>query len=211
MTRLAVSLSAGLALAPMADAHPHAFIDTTMVVSVENGFATGIELTWVYDAMTSMLILHDRQLDPDVDGVLEPAELTALKGFDVTDWPEDFKGDLFVEAAGEPVEPGVPEALSIALDAEGRIVSRHRRSLPDVPVSDLVIRQYDPTFYIAYSLAEPITVTGGCAATVSPHDPEAALAAVDAELSRVPEDMFEIMKIGHLFADTVSLKCPASS
>lgn len=211
MMRVAVIVGVLTVPVPPAQAHPHAFIDTTMTVAVTDGAATAVELTWVYDAFTSMLILSDRALFPDADGTLSAAQLDELAGFDITGWPEDFAGDLFAEAGGAPVALGPPQGLSIAFDAQGRIVTRHRRSLPDVPAEDLVLRQYDPTYYIAYSLQPPVTVTGPCEAEVAPHDPAKAEAEIETELTRVPEDMFEIMQIGHLYADTVTLDCKGSS
>ncbi len=186
MKSLRLAICASFLAAPLAQAHPHAFVGTQMALTVDGGAVTAIEMTWVYDAFSSLMILGDRGLDPDGDGVLTPDELAALKGFDVTNWPEDFAGDIFFESGGTPVALGDPEALDIAVDDMGRIVARHRRSVPEVPVDALTIRQFDPTYYIAYSLDGPVAVSGDCRADVAPHDPEAAMQAVETELSNTP-------------------------
>ena len=196
--------------APLAQAHPHIFVDTELRVFVEEGAAVSIEVTWTYDDFFSLLIFEDMGLDPDGDAVLTESELAQLKGFDFEVWPEGFEGDLYAYSGDDKLALGFPEVTGIAVE-DGRIVSRHVRSLPDVPVETLELMQYDPTYYVAYTVQRPVNVEGACEARITPHDPDEAQAKVDAELNRVPEDMFEEMMLGIHFADRIGFSCSASS
>lgn len=191
-------------------AHPHVFVDTELRVFVENGRAVAVEVTWAYDDFFSLLIFEDMGLDPDGDAVLTEAELDDLRGFDLEVWPEGYEGDLYAYAGGEKTALGFPEVTGIAVE-NGRIVSRHVRSLPDVPVETLELLQYDPTYYVAYTLTQPVVVEGGCSSTVTPHDPDAAAEAVEKEMNTIPEDMFEEMMVGIHFADRIGFTCETSS
>jgi polyphosphate kinase len=206
------SIALMLAATPMAQAHPHVFVDSTMRVFVQDGQAVSVELTWTYDDFFSLLILEDMGLDPDGDGVLSEAELAQLKGFDFVEWPPGFEGDLYVYQGGEKLPLGIPEVTGIALE-EGRIVSRHIRPLPpQTQARGLEILQYDPTYYVAYTLDSQVRALGGaCMVGLAPHDPDQALAEIDAELSTLPDDVVEEMRVGHLFADKVMVTCASGS
>ena len=192
-----------------AAAHPHVFTDTELRVFIEDGRAVAVEVTWTYDDFFSLLIFEDMGLDPDGDTQLTEEELARLRGFDLEVWPEGFEGDLYAYAAGEKVALGHPEVTGIAVE-DGRIVSRHVRSLPDVPAGTLEMLQYDPTYYVAYTLVPPVATEGGCEARVTPHDPEAAAAALEKEMTTVPEDMFEQVLIGVHYADRIGFACDTS-
>ena len=70
---------------------------------------TGIDVTWAYDEMYSMLLLDELSLDPDFDGILTDAELEELDGYDLN-WMEGFAGDLYVTAPdGQDLALGPPE------------------------------------------------------------------------------------------------------
>ncbi len=195
---------------PLAQAHPHVFVDSSLRIFVEDGRAKSVEVTWVYDDFFSLLIFEDMQLDPDGDGVLTKAELGRLRGFDFEVWPEGFEGDLYAYSNGTKLDLAMPEVTGIAVD-QGRIVSRHVRRLPDVPAAGLELQQYDPTYYVAYALDSNVVVEGGCSAAVEKYDPDAAAKAIEDELNSVPEDVFEQMKVGIHFADWVRLSCDPSS
>lgn len=195
-----------------ARAHPHVFVDTTLRLSLDPGrHVTGIEVTWAYDALFSLLILEDMGLDPDGDGVLTPAELAQVQRFDLDNWPEDFEGDLYLRSAdGDPLTLGPPEGRGVQL-IDGQLVSVHYREVAPTPAEGLEIRQFDPTYYIAYTVSGGIAVPEPCRAEVEPPDPEAAERAVDAELARVPEDQFELLEVGQYYAERIMLTCAPSS
>ncbi len=193
-------LPAGLA------AHPHVFVDTELTVQVnEAGMITGTEMTWTYDEFFTLLILEDMGLDTDGDGVLTGDEKAELMGFDFVTWPEGFEGDLYLEAEGEKVQLGHPESTFIDV-VDGKIVSTHTRTVPEAAAEGAVFRQYDPTYYVAYTLAE-VEVAGGCAAEVKPAEPDAGEKALAAALEEASEDQFEMLELGIHYADTIRIAC----
>ncbi len=194
------------------EAHPHVFVDTDLEVVVEKGVVTGVRMTWAYDEFFTLLILEDMGLDPDGDGVLTDDELAQLKGFDFVTWPPGFEGDLyFAQADGTKIELGHPVSTSIAV-TDGKIVSQHTRTVPDVVANDVEIRQYDPTFYVQYTLGD-LSVSTGCKSQIAPYDPSAADRALAEQLEKSSdaEYAFEILEMGSFYADRIRLTCEQSS
>ena len=140
----------GFLLSPLpAAAHPHVFVDTGLKVILNgDGQVKGIEVSWAYDALYSMLTFEDMGLDNDFDGRLNDNEVAFLTGFDLN-WVEGFEGDLYLEHAGAPVALGPPEGRGLVIE-DARIVTTHYRPvLRPVLASEVVLRAYDPTFYTA--------------------------------------------------------------
>ncbi len=203
-------LALALGSASVTTAHPHVFVDTSLRLTVEDGQVIRVDVTWSYDDFFTLLIFEDMGLDRDGDGRLTKAELDRLKGFDLQLWPDGFEGDLYMWSNGEKVPLGHPEPTEISV-MDGRIVASHSRTVPAAAAAGLEIKQFDPTYYVAYTLAAPVNVSGNCRAEVAPHDPDAATEAVENELATIPEDKFEIMQVGRYFADTIKLTCNGSS
>lgn len=201
---LSLSLSPSVAVA-----HPHVFVDTGLkIILGEDGFVQGVEVSWAYDALYSMLTFEDMGLDSDYDGRLNENEIGFLAGFDLN-WIEGFEGDLYLESAGAPIALGAPEGRGVQIE-DARIVSTHYRPLTDpVPASGVILRAYDPTFYTAYDLTRGVTVDGGCAVEVTPADLNEAYTLVEELLYATPaadaEDNFP--EVGQAFADTVVIQC----
>ena len=158
MTRHALAaLIAALPLSPAA-AHPHVFVDVALRFQDDGaGNLTGVEVTWSYDDFFSLLIFADMGLDPDGDGQLTEAELKRLWGFDLVEWPEGFEGDLYIHAGGQKIALDHPVPTGIRVEA-GRIVATHTRSFGPVPADGLRVEPYDPTYYVDYTLAGPVTL-----------------------------------------------------
>ncbi|MCL3880915.1 DUF1007 family protein [Marivita sp. GX14005] len=211
MKRL-LSIAALGMLAPPALAHPHVFVDTALRFEIdENARITGVTMTWAYDDFFSLLILEDMGLDPDGDGVLTEAELQSLHGFDLVEWPDGFEGDLYIFSHGDKIEMPRPEPIGVAIE-DGRIVSVQYREIPAVPAEGLEILQYDPTYYVAYTVSQGISFTApDCAAQVTEADRAAAEAEVEKELGRSMDDIFDEMEVGIHFADRISVTCSARS
>ena len=211
--RAAVALGIGLALhAVPVQAHPHVFIDAGVEIQFDTeGRATAVRVVWVYDDLTSLLIIEDRGLDPDVDGILTPAETASLAGFDMN-WDVGFAGDTYALAGDVPLVLGPPHDWTVAYD-QGRIVSSHLRKL-DAPLRPdsvpLVVQVYDPGFYTSYAIAsDPVLTAGaGCAAQVFAPDTDAAQDQLEkalAEFSGDPESDFPA--VGALYAEEVRVTC----
>ena len=207
------------ASATSAVAHPHIFIDTGIEVIFDaDGQATHLRVTWAYDDFYSMIMLEDRKLDPDFDGVLTTEEEAALSGFDMA-WDADYEGDTFVlaGAAQAPVALGRPSDWTARVEA-GRITSTHLRALaaPVAAGEALVIQVYDPGYYTAYRIEGRPVLTGqpeGCLAEVFEPDLDAASLALQAALSEYTADQSleqDFPAVGASFADEVRVTCPGA-
>lgn len=190
-----------------ATAHPHIFIDTALhLIADDAGQATGIEVSWTYDEMYSMLLLDDMGLDPDFDGVLTEAELTQLDGYDLQ-WMEGFEGDLYASEEGRKVTLGPPESRGVSFE-NGKYTSRHYRAIHGaVPEAGLVLKAYDPSFYTAYQLTGGVTVDGDCRALITPPKIDEAYQELAAQMAEIPPDATDYPQVGEKFAETVVIRC----
>lgn len=206
-------LATGLAAAP-AGAHPHVFIDAGVEFRFDDqGRLAALRVVWVYDDLTSLMILSDRGFDGDGDGSLTPEETRRLSGFDMQ-WDEGFAGDSFLMEGDSPRTLGRPEGWTAEVRS-GRIITTHLRAL-DPPVSagaaPVVVQIYDPGYYTAYTIAADPVIRGrdDCTAEVFGPDPAAADAAFHAAMREVSGLDLEIAfpAIGVHYADEIRLTCP---
>ncbi|REC58921.1 DUF1007 family protein [Rhodosalinus sediminis] len=210
MLRPALTATA-LALAPVPGAaHPHMFVDTAVTLEADaEGRITAVEVTWTYDEFSTLMILEDMGLDPDGDAELTEAELAELRGFDLEIWPEDFEGDIYLRRGEATADIGLPEATGIAVE-NARIVASHRRPVAPVPAAGTVLEAYDPTFFVDYTLTQ-VTPPEGCRAEIEPADEAAADRKVAEMAGAVDEMTFEVLEVGHLYADGARIACAPSS
>jgi ABC-type uncharacterized transport system substrate-binding protein len=188
-------------------AHPHVFIEAQLrFVTSDAGKITGVEVTWIYDAFHTLLLLEERGFDSDGDGQLTEEERSALIGFDLTDWPDWFEGGLFVHAGERKVALGPPHALTLDV-RDGRLVTRHARSLGPVGPDGLVVQPYDPSYFAAITVGDAPQAPEGCAARVLRADPDAAAVEMAAQLDMPSDVGTEDTTIGILFADTMVIEC----
>ncbi|MDT8329245.1 MAG: DUF1007 family protein [Roseovarius sp.] len=193
-------------------AHPHIFVDVALRFSADaEGRLAGVEVTWSYDDFFSLMILSDMGLDPDGDGVLSAAELAKLKGFDLVEWPEGFEGDLFIYQGETKIALDHPVPTGVVVN-EGRITATHTRSFGPPSGDTLRIEAYDPTYYVAYSLAGPITLPGGCTHTITKPDLDESQETFRQMLSSMTaEQEFAGVDVGNLYSDSLSVTCTAPS
>lgn len=210
--RMSLPFLALLIPAPLA-AHPHIFVTAEVRVVFDEAGAVAVHLDWEYDELFSLLVTSDYGLDMDGDLVLTAAEQVTLEE-EIAAWPEGFTGDLEV-MQGEAVLPlGEKQDHRMAYE-DGLFVEAHLRPVaapidPDAPIR---IRVYDPGFYTAYDLRQPVTVQGreDCEVEVIPADLDAAYAlaeSLNANLSSGPFDGdYNFPEIGDAFADTIVVTC----
>ncbi len=213
---IAALAMAALSAAPLpAAAHPHEFIDARLTLHFnEAGALEAFGVEWRYDAFTSMLILGDLGLDPAAES-LDEADAAILSGFDMN-WQPGYEGDLWPEQDGEPL-PLLPPVDGHAWLEGGQIVSRHTRPLrapADPQDGPLVIRVYDPEYYIAYTIADYARIEGraDCRTRLFGADLEAARAQLEAAIdelyaSGVQDIETDFPAVGADFADELRLEC----
>lgn len=199
-------------------AHPHVFIDAGFAIVIdESGALTHVRTTWAYDEYYTLLISEDLNIDQDYDGVLTAEESARLTGFDMQ-WIEGFNGDLEATLDGTPITLSGPLEPTATI-LKGRIVTTHLRRVESSPLltgRSLSLKPYDPTYYTAYSVTLPVTITGGNACTIEALEPDidAALEEMRQQLLRLDKnaDLEEngFPEVGAEFATDVRVSCPAS-
>lgn len=214
--RILSLLLIGMVIAPgPARAHPHEFVDTGLTFRFDDkGMLGAISVAWLYDDLTSLLILEDLGLDPDGDGKLtdeETARLTEMAG----NWPKDFDGNLYLTAEGLPVALSGPIEATAGL-RDGRLFMTHIRALVrriDPVTEHAALQAYDPSYYTFCNLKGVPGVVGreGCEVTTEAADTAVAQKLYNAVLAELTDE--EIMEqgkfpeIGGAFAPTLRLTC----
>jgi ABC-type uncharacterized transport system substrate-binding protein len=204
-----------LTAAPAA-AHPHMFIDATFeVVFDDQGRAAALRIGWIYDELTTLMIVEDGGDDKDGDGAISAAELETLKGFDM-DWGEDFLGDTYARMGGAPLAMTMrPEDWTTDWQ-DGRLISSHtRRFDPPVEIGSepLVILPYDPGYYAAYAITGKTVLTGreGCRAEVFVPDIEGKYAELVSNLQEYTPDVnieeLGFPNVGEQLAEELRVTC----
>lgn len=202
-------LAGGLLLAaPAVVAHPHLFVEAEVVVRLGPDGVQAVHVTWTYDEFFSLLMTEELGIDEDLDGDLATAEIATLADF-VTDWPEGYEGDLYIESAGRPVLPGDVHSHDATFEA-GQIIESFTRPVQAEMAQPLVLRIYDPGYYTAYTVTD-VRIEGrdDCAAQIARADLIAATEKVDELLYAMPQGQAEIEfpMVGEDFADTVTITC----
>ncbi|WP_281857054.1 DUF1007 family protein [Litoreibacter halocynthiae] len=211
---LAAMLASGPA--PVA-AHPHIFIDTGLEIIFDaEGRLTHVKVTWNYDDLYSLLLAEDYKVDADGDGSLTPEERKELTGFDA-DWVQGYAGDLEAVLDGQilklsrPIEP-------TADMVDGRIISTHLREVVGAPIlsgDPISFKAFDPTYYTAYDMTLPVTITGrdDCKILRIEPDIDGQLAQMQAQLltldANADLEENDIPLIGGDFATDIRVTCPA--
>lgn len=216
MKLLLYAMAAALLASPAA-AHPHVFIDTGIEVIFDaQGRAEALRITWTYDDLISLALLSDRGMDEDFDGVLTPAELTALNGFDMQ-WQPGVTGDTYALLEAAPLALSGPSEWTVSY-ADAKITSTHLRHF-EAPVviaaAPLVVQVYDNSYYTAYTIVGDPVLTGAAACQALAFEPD--IAAADAILQQSIAELAggdaegDFPAIGAAYAEEVRVTCNAPS
>ena len=209
LTHLAIKILAGSLFATAAQAHPHVFIDARAgFVLDEAGRLSAVQVTWTYDAFTSLTLMDMLDLDRDGDGALDAADRARLVEAQ-TIWPDDFEGDTYLEQNGASVALTRPiDGASWMTDAEISVSFELPLAAPIAVEGDVVLRLYDPTYYFAYATVDLQDIPEGCAAELVPFQADNASAALQAQLALLSrEETPDDQNVGRRFADQVWLTC----
>lgn len=212
-----INLAAALTLwAAPAAAHPHVFIDTAIEVIFDaEGRAEALRITWTYDDLISLALLSDRGMDEDFDGVLTPAELTALNGFDMQ-WEPGITGDTYALLGEAALNLSGPSDWTVSY-ADAKITTTHLRKF-DAPVGmakPLVVQVYDSSYYTAYTIVGDAVLTGATACSAEAFEPDRA--AADQILQDSITEMAggdaegDFPAIGAAYAEEVRVTCNTPS
>jgi ABC-type uncharacterized transport system substrate-binding protein len=206
----AAALAVLTALAPAAGAHPHTFIDGGVDFRFDGeGRLAALEVTWIYDAMTSLFMLEDLGIDAAVP--LAPEDRSRLAAYQ-TEWDQGFAGDSYLLDGEAAVVLSGPIGADAAVTDDGRVVITFERdvAVPFRPAPEAIVEVYDPTYYTAYAVTTEPALSGeaaGCRAEVVAFVPTAALKPLLDELAAVPADATPERELGRLLADRIRLAC----
>ncbi|MEP5731507.1 MAG: DUF1007 family protein [Sulfitobacter sp.] len=215
--KTAISALFTLALSPPLLAHPHIFVDTGLDLRFNDaGQLSEVRITWAYDEFYSLLIMEDRALDPDFDGVLTPAEQEDLTGFDMQ-WTEGFNGDLVIEQSGKLLILSGPMDATAAY-ADGRITTTHVRKVSGAlaNATSIEIKPYDPTYYTAYDITLPVNIEGAdvCRDQINVPNIDEQLTELRDQLNLLDANVLSSDEnapdVGILLASTVVVTCEVS-
>ena len=195
-------------------AHPHVFIDTRVEVIFDKaGKASQVRIAWTYDDFYSLSMLADQGYDMDGDGKLTEDELYRLSGFDMH-WQAGYPGDTYALFGDTPLKLGPPHDYTAEF-TDGKLISTHLRDIEpaiDPVAKPLVVRSYDPSYYVEYTITDPPQVTGreGCKVALVEPDLTAADTQLQEALSKYSADMdveVDYPAVGAAFADEVRVQC----
>lgn len=194
-------------------AHPHVFIDAQTGFSFNpSGQLEGLQISWTYDEFTTLTLFETLDLDKDGDGLFNDADRAAVVEGE-TNWPPEYKGDVYLEIAGKNHPLGRPEDARVTLQNNKVQVSFYL-PLPqpaEIVETRTVLRLYDPSFYYAYTILPASEAQGlptPCRAEIVPFEPDAAANALQEQLAALSrEDTPTQQNVGRHFSDEVILKC----
>ncbi len=155
----------------MARAHPHVFVTATEeVLSGADCLVSGVRHTWRFDDMYSVFVIQG--LGPE-GAILTREQLAPLAKSNVESLA-GFGYFTIVKASGKQSDFGDPVDYWLEEGAD-RLVTLHFMLPSEVPASAgrvLTLSIYDPTYFVAFSLAEkdPVALREaptGCSASVS--------------------------------------------
>ena len=134
-----------------AQAHPHAFADTSYLVSFDNNGLAAIRVRWVFDEMFSCLLLDE--FEKNHDGKLSPGEVKALESEAFT-YLSNFSYLTLIKIQGREFK--IKEVKDFqAWTTDGKLVYQFVIPCPvDAAkmIKNLVLCPYDTTNYTCLSL-----------------------------------------------------------
>lgn len=209
------ALLAAVLLAPApAAAHPHVFIAARLsVVADASGQIAALDVDWTFDEMYSAYVTADMPKDkagkPSAEAL---ATLARQMLVNLAEW-RYFTEFVRLETGdiADNQNFGTPGEPAVRLDSKGLAIAfRLPLAAPLLPDGQrLLIRQYDPSFYVAIEpvkdgigLAAPLATA--CTAEISePKPPQTAL--------NLSEGSFQMLGatggIGAMFASSVTIAC----
>ncbi|BCJ89778.1 hypothetical protein IZ6_05130 [Terrihabitans soli] len=200
-----LALFASLFSALPAAAHPHVFVTVKSTIVYEKGVPKAVRHNWRFDDMFSAFAVQG--LDTDSDGQLSRAELQALAEVNVTSLKEF---DYFTFGTAGSGDLAFAKPVDYWLEHDGTALTLHF-TLPvrSAKPSDTVrVEIYDPSYFVAFALAEqnPVALEGapeGCRADAEASD--------DASSEKLSEDFFSNLDPqqgwGKQFANAFVVRC----
>ncbi|MFK8249933.1 DUF1007 family protein [Ancylobacter terrae] len=192
-------------------AHPHVWVTIrSEMLYAPDGTLTGVRHHWTFDEAFSAFALQG--LDADKDGKPTEATLKSLAQVNV-DSLKEF--DYFTIAERGKEKFAFKPPVDYQLTYDGTELTLHFTLPLDKPLpakgNALALDVYDPTYFVAFTLADdnPVKLAGapaGCALDLHRPDPAASAS------TSLSESFFNALtsssQFGSQFANRVTVKCP---
>jgi ABC-type uncharacterized transport system substrate-binding protein len=211
-----LSLSAFLLLISLAPAvaHPHVFVTARSEIVYDQARRfVGVRHAWTFDDMFSAFATQG--LDKNGDGRLSRDELQSLAQTNV-DSLKDFDYFTVARLGGKKLLFKAP--VDYWLEFTGGVLTLHFLLPANAPQDQgqkaLALEVYDPTYYVAFDLAEdaPVSISGApdCVANVvRPKPLDAAQQAAAVQLDQAAFSALDSNKdFGAQFAPRILVNCP---
>jgi ABC-type uncharacterized transport system substrate-binding protein len=203
------SLVALVAVAGVAQAHPHVWVTmTSEVVYAPDGSVTGVRHAWAFDDMFSAFATQG--IETKQKGVFTREDLAPLAQVNV-DSLKDFDYFTYAKANGKKTKFEGPTDYWLEYKNEVLILHFTLPFKSPVKAQRLDVEVYDPTYFVDFTMAEkdPIALVGApgaCKLTVvRPTDTSVASNAP------VNEQFFNSLDAGNFgaqFANKILVACP---
>ena len=205
--RLIAACLFALGFAAAANAHPHVWVTATSeLVYAPDGSVTGIRQHWAFDDMFSAFAVQG--LAAKEKGKFTRAELAPLAKVNMHDL-KDTGYFTFATVDGKKA-PFADPAPDYWLDYKNEILTLNFTLPFKQPVKgkDITIELYDPTYFIAFTLAKeaPVRLVGApgpCKLAVT--WPREMSYALGKQLSNNPE---AATNFGSYFSNKITVQCP---
>jgi ABC-type uncharacterized transport system substrate-binding protein len=192
-----------------ANAHPHVFVTAKGQLRYgPDGTLKAIRYAWTFDAMFSAFA--SQGLDTNGDGKLSREELADLAKTNV-DSLKEF-GYFTVSKRGEkPIEFGEPTDYWLEAEAPDTLTLHFTLPVKTPGLRNIAIEVYDPTYFIAFSLADGKAVSlegapAGCVLDAQGSDP------TPTATTKLSESFFTTLQAGsdygEQFANRIAVRCP---
>jgi ABC-type uncharacterized transport system substrate-binding protein len=192
-------------------AHPHVWVSVETTIVYDQGKITGLQNSWTFDEGYTTMALEG--LDANGDGTYDRKELAELAQVNV-DGLKEF--DYFTHAKLNGTALTMAPPRDYWLEHKDGILTLHfflpltEPVLADAP--GFTFQVFDPTYFIAFDLAEKDPVKLAAGAPESCNVDIAVPAADKADAEKLGEAFVQQFgsDIGISLAKTVSVNCPKS-
>ena len=145
--------------------HPHTFIDVHPTINFKDNKTTSIHIEWVFDEMTSAMLIME--VDEDGDGEISPKESEYILKEYVSVF-EDFGYYMYIKSAGKLLTNF--KAVNFTAHVNNHKISYSFDIQGEFDANNTIIEFGDSDYYIAMVLKKEFVKVNGALSRVSEVD-----------------------------------------